>query len=309
MTDKNMALTILIDHFDEVGWPLDVYEEKFNKRASVVSTNDSENSMIVEIERHRPILGMTYTKGLGMEAFEEYFMQYADGFKTEVQHMLTALSLPLVKINKFYAPQMKQYLMIFSVIFISACSKPIDTIIPSALEKLDTIKHQIEKLTPEQREIFDKYIMRHTLVENKPQIKPENIPADMTIGKAINIEKAFMLSEKSAIELAKSKIESYLTDPMSIQYRDLRVILNDNLNSVKGVCFEYNAKNKLGGYVGFVKEYCYIGSNNNKCLKTESDIDIDRVIKTEFKSQEAKDFYRNFNNSINNSIVVGSCAR
>lgn len=77
MTDRNIVLAILIDHFDEVGWPLHVNQQKFNDRATVVSTDDVATSVIVEIERHRPILGMAYTKGLGMDAFETYFMRYA----------------------------------------------------------------------------------------------------------------------------------------------------------------------------------------------------------------------------------------
>lgn len=77
MTDRNMALAILIDHFDEAGWPLNVDRQKFNKCASAASTDDLSDSVIVEIERHRPMLGTAYVKGSGMEAFETYFMRYA----------------------------------------------------------------------------------------------------------------------------------------------------------------------------------------------------------------------------------------
>jgi hypothetical protein len=44
---------------------------------------------------------------------------------------------------------------------------------------------------------------------------------------------------------AKQLIERTLSDPGSVQYRDVKTF-NDGT-----VCGEYNAKNKLGGYVGF----------------------------------------------------------
>lgn len=47
----------------------------------------------------------------------------------------------------------------------------------------------------------------------------------------------------SAIAAAKQEIEKNLKDPASAQYRNLRV--------ASGVCGEVNAKNSLGGYVGF----------------------------------------------------------
>lgn len=77
MVDKNSAIPILVDHFNETDWPLHVNGHKLIDRASVVLTDESADSVVVEIERHRPILGTAYTKGLGMEAFEEYFMRYA----------------------------------------------------------------------------------------------------------------------------------------------------------------------------------------------------------------------------------------
>lgn len=60
-----------------MGWPLNVNRSKLSERSSIVANDAATAPVIVEIERHRPILGMTYTKGLGMDAFETYFMRYA----------------------------------------------------------------------------------------------------------------------------------------------------------------------------------------------------------------------------------------
>jgi hypothetical protein len=77
MTDKDLALTILMDHFEKVGWPMHVNMQKLKDRAKVLPAEDIEGAQIVEIERHKPVLGMAYRKGIGMDAFEEYFMRYA----------------------------------------------------------------------------------------------------------------------------------------------------------------------------------------------------------------------------------------
>jgi len=53
-------------------------------------------------------------------------------------------------------------------------------------------------------------------------------------------------AENAQIEALKSKVLERLTDPASAQFRKLK-LLQDN----KGLCGEINAKNKLGGYVGF----------------------------------------------------------
>ncbi|MFC7436646.1 hypothetical protein ACFQNJ_19260 [Hydrogenophaga bisanensis] len=49
------------------------------------------------------------------------------------------------------------------------------------------------------------------------------------------------------IDLAKKKIESSVSDPSSLQYRDVKGY------SEGVVCGEFNAKNKMGGYAGFSK--------------------------------------------------------
>ena len=48
-------------------------------------------------------------------------------------------------------------------IVLAACSGPKDTPLPRDLDKMDTIKPAMEKLTPEEWELAAGYIMRHTI--------------------------------------------------------------------------------------------------------------------------------------------------
>ena len=77
MQNTNHDLSALEQHFDRTKWPLDISREKFSKRARVADDGEVSGVVVVEIERHRSMLGTSYTKGLGMAAFEEYFMRYA----------------------------------------------------------------------------------------------------------------------------------------------------------------------------------------------------------------------------------------
>ena len=74
---RNDPVQILIDHFNKTSWPINLNEQKVRDRSSVTLNNESGCGQIVEIERHRPILGAQYAKGLPMAAFETYFMRYA----------------------------------------------------------------------------------------------------------------------------------------------------------------------------------------------------------------------------------------
>lgn len=52
----------------------------------------------------------------------------------------------------------------------------------------------------------------------------------------------------SAVERAKSSLAGEMFDPSSVQFRDLEAF---NQGSSVFVCGKVNAKNRMGGYVGF----------------------------------------------------------
>lgn len=76
MASRDNVVEILESHFQEHGWPTDVDRAKLYARYRVVSEDKDPRRFIVEIERHRAALGDTYTRGLPMNAFETYFLQY-----------------------------------------------------------------------------------------------------------------------------------------------------------------------------------------------------------------------------------------
>jgi hypothetical protein len=77
MDRSDTPLNILISHFDASGWPMDINLGKLLSRYSLTSDDNRPGWDIVEIERHRPILGTSYVRGLPMDAFETYYMRYA----------------------------------------------------------------------------------------------------------------------------------------------------------------------------------------------------------------------------------------
>jgi hypothetical protein len=87
-----------------------------------------------------------------------------------------------------------------------ACSNPKDTVVPTSLDKLETIKPQLEKLSAEERELFGAYMLRHTVgaaMGGLFGIKSEPIPEGMTIGKAIDEQRDF--KAQAAIREAEAK--------------------------------------------------------------------------------------------------------
>lgn len=72
---------------------------------------------------------------------------------------------------------------------------------------------------------------------------------------------------------AKEALVKNLKDPMSVQYRNTKVISN-SVNQ-KSYCGEYNAKNSYGGYVGF-KKFSYT-QDLATVLNGEADSIVDLV--------------------------------
>jgi hypothetical protein len=85
------------------------------------------------------------------------------------------------------------------LVLLTACSNPKNTKVPATLDGMTALQPQLEKLTPEERELFAGYAMRHTLgaaLGGAFGLKSEPVPADMTIGKAIEDQRSFLAHEK-----------------------------------------------------------------------------------------------------------------
>lgn len=92
-------------------------------------------------------------------------------------------------------------------IILAACSGPKDTPLPRELDKMESIKSAMEKLTPEERALVTGYIMRHTLAAKLGGLfggkEGPGIPEGMTLGKAIEEQAKFKAD--AAVEEAKQK--------------------------------------------------------------------------------------------------------
>ncbi len=102
---------------------------------------------------------------------------------------------------------MKRLLLAGVVLALCACSNPKDTVVPTSLDKMESIKPQLEKLTVEERELFAGYVVRHTIgaaMGGMFGVKAEPIPEGMTIGNAINEQRDLLAQAK--IKEAEEKV-------------------------------------------------------------------------------------------------------
>ncbi len=88
-----------------------------------------------------------------------------------------------------------------------ACGDPHDTRVPIDISKWhDTVKPSLQKLTPEERELFTQYARRHTILADEVALngdKTDPIPEGMTIGKAIAAQRDYIA--KQQVEDSKAK--------------------------------------------------------------------------------------------------------
>lgn len=93
------------------------------------------------------------------------------------------------------------------LVALAACSGPKDTPLPRELDKMETIKPSMEKLSPEERELVAGYVMRHTIGAKIGAMfggkEGPGIPEGMTIGKAIEEQRKFKTD--AALEEAKQQ--------------------------------------------------------------------------------------------------------
>jgi hypothetical protein len=139
---------------------------------------------------------------------------------------------------------MLRFILISIVVLITACSNPKDTVIPNSIENLGSIKSDLEKLSPEERQLFSDYFVRHTMATAMGGmfgIKPDPIPEGMTIGKAIEEQSNFIAKEKirNAEKIAlKAKIDTV----RKLQQEQIAKTLSFVFLSKKNVEQEYGRK-------------------------------------------------------------------
>lgn len=95
---------------------------------------------------------------------------------------------------------MRTFSILCFALLLAACSDPHDTKVPADISKWhDTVKPALQKLTPEEQELFTQYVRRHTLGAVMGGLigdKADPIPEDMTIGKAIEEQRSYVAHEQ-----------------------------------------------------------------------------------------------------------------
>jgi hypothetical protein len=104
-------------------------------------------------------------------------------------------------------------LRIFSIfcftLLLVACGDPHDTKVPIDIAKWRyTVKPSLQKLTPEEQELFTQYVRRHTVLADEVGLngdKADPIPKDVTIGKAIAEQRDYNATQQARDSKAKSR--------------------------------------------------------------------------------------------------------
>ena len=98
-------------------------------------------------------------------------------------------------------------IILLCAILLAACSGPKDTSLPRELDKMESVKPAMERLTFEERELAAAYIMRHMIGAKLGGLfggkEGPGIPEGMTLGKAIAEQQKFKAD--AALEEAKQQ--------------------------------------------------------------------------------------------------------
>lgn len=158
-------------------------------------------------------------------------------------------------------------------IVLAACSGPKDTPLPRELDKMDTIKPAMEKLTAEERELAAGYIMRHTIGAKLGGLfggkEGPGIPEGMTIGKAIEEQRKFKADaaiEEAKQQALKAKLQAereaaqkqmreavtvtLVSKKLAVEHGYSGIVTDENLQVVFG--YKNNTDKEVAGVKGYV---------------------------------------------------------
>ena len=100
-------------------------------------------------------------------------------------------------------------------ILVAGCSDPKSAIVPQDLSKLDAVQPAIQKLSPQDKELFQAYVMRKAMTEKLSGLfggqsnTPTGVPVGLTIGQAIEDQRKFaadQVAEEAKAQALKAKL-------------------------------------------------------------------------------------------------------
>jgi hypothetical protein len=110
---------------------------------------------------------------------------------------------------------MNRFLIPLILLLVAGCDNPKDTILPHDIEKMESIKSSIEKLSSEEKELLTGYMIRHTIGAKLSGLfgkkETQAIPDNMTVGKAIDEQRKFKsdaLLEEAKQQALKNKVQA-----------------------------------------------------------------------------------------------------
>jgi len=168
---------------------------------------------------------------------------------------------------------MRIFTIFLCSIVLVACSGPKDTPLPRELDKMDTIKPAMEKLTAEERELVANYILRHTIGAKLGGLFGGNegpgIPEGMTIGKAIEEQRKFKADaaiEEAKQQALKAKLQAVreaaqkqmrnavtvtlVSKKLAVEHGYSGIVTDENLQVVFG--YKNNTDKDVAGVKGYV---------------------------------------------------------
>lgn len=141
--------------------------------------------------------------------------------------------------------------------FVLGCSNPKNTKLPQDLGAMESIKPSLDKLAPQDKELLTGYILRHTLGSAFGAAfgkKGDPIPEGMTIGKAIEEQRAFVEKEKlrEAEEKAKKDriiaerkaLSDQLSQILTIRLMGIKITSQDQWGFSKRLNLHFEMENK-----------------------------------------------------------------
>lgn len=192
---------------------------------------------------------------------------------------------------------MWRFVVLGLVAVLAGCSNPKGTVLPTQIDKMDTIKPAMEKLSVDDRQLVTAYVMRHTLGTSLGGlfgVKADPIPEGMTIGKAIDEQRAF--AAKAAADDAQEKA---LKEKMNAE----REKAMDAMRKVVTVALLSKKIDVERGYSGIVMDEKLVVSFG---YKNNSDKDIAGVKGTVDVKDLFGDQLAGFNISNDNTIKAGT---
>lgn len=166
-----------------------------------------------------------------------------------------------------------KYAPLLIAVLLLGCSGPKDTPLPRELEKMDSIKPAMEKLTPEERELAAGYIMRHTVGAKVTGLfggkEGPGIPEGMTLGKAVEEQRKFradatieeakqkalkdkLLAEREAVlkPMREAVTVTLVSKKVSPEYGSSGMVLDEHLVVIFG--YKNNTEKDIAGVKGYV---------------------------------------------------------